>query len=155
MHQLQRLDVSHALAIAELWADGARESAHAAHLYMPNISISAHADLIARQLAQQERLAWGALSQHGQLLAYITASIREAEVRYAPERYLKIHDLDVAVSARRLGLGRQLVQHLREFVRQENLQAIEVNWIINDPVADAFWRSQGFQAFLYTAHQTL
>lgn len=151
MYHLQALNPSHALAIAELWAVGASESANAEQLFTPAISNESHAQLIAQQLAQQARLAWGVLNAEGELLAYITASLHEAESKYAAERYLKIHDLDVAATARRLGLGRQLVQLVRDYVQSENLQAIEVSWILKDQVADAFWRSQGFVPFLQTA----
>lgn len=151
MSTLLQLDASHALAISRLWQEGASESADAEQLFTPDISVAAHAEIIAQQLLQAERLAWGVINPDGELLAYITASLQEAEVKYTPERYLKIHDLDVSRLARRAGLGRQLVQAVRDYVRQHHLQAIEVNWIIHDQVADAFWRSQGFVPFLHTA----
>lgn len=85
----------------------------------------------------------------GQVAGFITATIEQSQPDRLPERHVTVGYLYVVPQFRRQGLGRDLVQHVFEWAReQEGVAHVEMPVLANDSAAEPFWRSLGFSPFI-------
>lgn len=150
--KLRPLQATDALAIAALWLAGATESAGTDKAFLPRVSLQEYAASVAMELKGGTCLGWGLFAEAPErLLAYLTARVTDPSPEFIQARFLYLLDLDVDHEARRQGLGARLVAAAKTYAQTEQLATVEVSWLSADPRASAFWRSQGFSAYLARA----
>ncbi|MFA6449561.1 MAG: GNAT family N-acetyltransferase [bacterium] len=71
-----------------------------------------------------------------------------------PEMYGHIHWLYVREPARRLGIGKRLIQYTSGFFETWNIEFITVGYVVKNPEAAAFWPSAGFKPRVMHAYTT-
>lgn len=158
MHDSMRtrvLVITDAGAVAQLWLAGAQESATVEPAFEPRVSASEYCACLTEEFKSGAIVGWGCFSEDDELLGYLTASMSDASPEFVRPRYLYLLDLDVCSSARRRGIGSELVHAARRFAADNGLASIEVNWLSADARAGAFWRAQGFTQYLSRARSTV
>ncbi|MCK9519617.1 MAG: GNAT family N-acetyltransferase [Dehalococcoidia bacterium] len=96
------------------------------------------------------RMSASLVAEHeGEIAGFITATIEQNQPDRLPERHATVGYLYVAPGYRRQGLGRQLVQGIFAWARdQEGVSHVEMPVLANDVSAEPFWRSLGFTPFI-------
>ncbi|MEP7215975.1 MAG: GNAT family N-acetyltransferase [Anaerolineaceae bacterium] len=85
----------------------------------------------------------------GTLVGFISGGVENNQPDRLPELHATVGYLWVAVSARRAGVGRQLVGAVTEWAaRQEGVAHMEMTVLAADQEAATFWRSMGFSPFI-------
>jgi SAM-dependent methyltransferase/ribosomal protein S18 acetylase RimI-like enzyme len=81
------------------------------------------------------------------VVGYLLASKGKRPPVLAPSAQGVMHDTCVTRSARRSGIGRQLVAAAMEWFRSEGLTMATVGYTIANPLSGPFWRAQGFRPY--------
>jgi GNAT superfamily N-acetyltransferase len=81
----------------------------------------------------------------GVILGYIVMEVGKKPPIYPHEEYVEIAALSVCESARRKGVGRQLVEAVLTWGRGRNITQVECAVAVNNPVSQAFWVRMGFR----------
>ncbi|MEO6045304.1 MAG: GNAT family N-acetyltransferase [Tepidiformaceae bacterium] len=85
----------------------------------------------------------------GKLAGFISGGVERNHPDRLPEMHATVGYLWVAESARRLGVGRQLFDAVREWAaKQDGVLHLEMTVLSADQEAAAFWRSMGFSPFI-------
>jgi ribosomal protein S18 acetylase RimI-like enzyme len=82
------------------------------------------------------------------VIGYVIARIEEGPKMYQGDQYGYLEDVVVAAGQRRRGIGTALYQALAAWLREQGIERIELEIAIQNEVATAFWREQGFQVFM-------
>ena len=99
-------------------------------------------------LARQTSVAFVA-ELGGTLVGFISGGVENNQPDRLPELHATVGYLWVAVSARRTGIGRQLVGAVTEWAaKQEGVAHMEMTVLAADQEAATFWRSMGFSPFI-------
>ena len=85
----------------------------------------------------------------GKLAGFISGGVERNHPDRLPERHATVGYLWVAASARRAGIGRQLVNAVTAWAAtQEGVSHMEMTVLAADQEAAIFWRSMGFSPFI-------
>ena len=99
-------------------------------------------------LARRTSVAFVA-EMNGSLLGFISGGIEPNHPDRLPELHATVGYLWVAASARRAGIGRQLVAAVTEWAaKQDGVSHMEMTVLAADAEAAGFWRSMGFSPFI-------
>ena len=128
----------------ELWIE---VTAHHADID-PLFTLREDADAeIGRLLASQIRdpdtaiFVW---ETDGELLGFCSVRVDLARPILEETRRAEITDLGVRASARRRGIGRALAEAALDWVREREIDRVEVRVVTGNREGQAFWRSLGF-----------
>ena len=86
----------------------------------------------------------------GLLLGYLMAEVCNYPPIYVHKSYGHIGAISVTESARRRGVGRQLLEIALEWFREQKLQRVECGVAVENLVSQAFWKGLGFRDFVET-----
>jgi ribosomal protein S18 acetylase RimI-like enzyme len=85
-----------------------------------------------------------------QLLGYLMAQINEYPPIYKYQRYGHIAAVSVTASARRRGIGSQLLNAALGWFREKSLRRVECTVAVKNPASQTFWKGVGFRGYLET-----
>lgn len=80
-----------------------------------------------------------------ELVGYAICALATRPPIFKELRQGAIHDMCVAESWRRRGVGRRLCQSVLDWFRERDLDTSEVSVSAVNPVSQAFWRDMGFE----------
>ena len=82
------------------------------------------------------------------LLGYLMAEINSYPPIYEHTQYGHISALSVTASARRRGIGRQLLEAALDWFREQGLKRVECGVAVENSVSQGFWKDAGFRGFI-------
>ena len=85
---------------------------------------------------------------NGQLLGYLMAEVSDYPPIYIYKSYGHIGAISVAASARRTGIGRQLLEIALDWFCEQGLQRVECGVAVNNSVSQGFWKAMGFRGIV-------
>ncbi|MGB0734248.1 MAG: GNAT family N-acetyltransferase [Pontibacterium sp.] len=110
-----------------------------------------HRSLVINTLIESDNAGlWVALSDTGQPIGTIACHAYERPHVNLPKAGV-IHGLWVAPSARKQGIGRQLVNHAQAFAANKSINTLQVAWHPSNIEAALFWQSLQAEAYEVTA----
>ena len=80
----------------------------------------------------------------GALIGF-TFFLAEGEMLEADPAQVYVQDIMVTASARRTGVGRALMDQIRRFMAERGIRRIDLQVLVGNDAALAFYRSQGFE----------
>jgi ribosomal protein S18 acetylase RimI-like enzyme len=83
------------------------------------------------------------------IIGYAVGAVDDSPRVLKMGRFGHISDIYVAPAWRQNGVGRELLHALRSWFRRQGLSAVDLNVADSNAVAQAFWRSMGFQGFTH------
>ena len=86
----------------------------------------------------------------GRLLGYVVAEIVAYPPIYRRDRYGHIGAIAVAESARRIGIGRQLLDAALDWFREQGLERAECEVAVRNEISRSFWAEAGFRSVVET-----
>lgn len=89
-----------------------------------------------------------------QCLGYILGTQKHYPAE-SPSKCGSVNGLFVNESYRRLGVGKALFKGLSDWFSTQNIDLIELAYMINDPQSEAFWVKQGFKPVQILAMKSL
>jgi ribosomal protein S18 acetylase RimI-like enzyme len=82
------------------------------------------------------------------LLGYLMAEVNAYPPIYVHQNYGHIGAISVTASARRQGIGHQLLVAALDWFRTQGLLRVECAVAVENPVSQRFWKGQGFRGFM-------
>ena len=139
---LQDLD-----AIEALWKEMMRF--HAAldpyFVTIPEADV-AHRSYMATLLQDETKHVF--VADDGQILGYLVMMIQDYPPIYEVQKFAEISAISVTAAARRQGVGRQLVEAVLNFCRENGIQRVECSVAVANSVSQGFWKGSGFRGVL-------
>ncbi len=86
-------------------------------------------------------------SDEPRLAAYCLGYISENLPMFEPAFFGFISDMAVDKIYRRHGLGDRLINHVKDWMRQKQVEVIQLQVYANNENGQAFWKQQGFESF--------
>lgn len=84
--------------------------------------------------------------ENGELTGYVMCQIRQADgAAQQPVKTLYVDDLCVSGKHRGRGIGRQLMEHAREYAREKSCHNLTLHVWEGNPAARAFYDSMGME----------
>ena len=84
------------------------------------------------------------------LIGYLVAEVNTYPPIYIHKNFGHIGAISVTASARRQGVGSQLLTTALDWFRAQGLQRVECAVAVENPVSQGFWKGQGFRGFMET-----
>lgn len=108
-----------------------------------------HRDYMAG-LFQDEKKRIFVADDGNEILGYLMAEINSYPPIYLHQNYGHIGAISVTQSARRKGVGNQLLAAALEWFRENNLQRVECAVAVENPLSQGFWKGMGFRSIMET-----
>ena len=125
----------------------------------PHFALRAEAEGEARRLIEAQLrdpdTAIFVAGEPGRPDAFAIACVRRAPPIHPETCRAEITDLYVAPARRRRGAGRALVAVATRWARERGAERVEVHVSPHNPLAKAFWRSEGYGAHMDVLHRRL
>ena len=84
------------------------------------------------------------------LIGYLMAEINTYPPIYLRQNYGHIDAISVTRLAQRRGVGRQLLEIVLDWFREQGLERVECSVAVENPVLQGFWKKTGFRGLLET-----
>lgn len=156
MVTIRRATEDDAKAVAELWADLGRHLPPAGKRWalVPDAAARWRAHLVRHFVGGETGLALVA-EEGGEVVGYVTATLREKPPLYANPRVLQIDTVAVAPRRQHRGVGRALLDGALAWGREQGAQSAEITTSFYNVPARATWRKFGFDEALITMSRDL
>lgn len=82
----------------------------------------------------------------GKVVGYMVVTMVDGPVGLRPKKLGKLVDMGLDLHQSHIGLGGQLLDHVKAWMAERNLRVLTVDLPLRYPVEEAFWRSQGAKA---------
>ncbi|MFZ2146172.1 MAG: GNAT family N-acetyltransferase [Sedimentisphaerales bacterium] len=87
----------------------------------------------------------------GRLVGYCQACMAKYPPVLVGEKYVEIFDMAVTEKYQRQGIGRMIIDALRLWYADKNVDRIELKYLTANKTAEEFWIRMGFKPYLKTA----
>jgi len=87
----------------------------------------------------------------GHLVGYCQACISKYPPVLIKEKYVEIFDMAVTEKYQRQGIGRMIIDALRRWYADKEVDRIELKYLTANKSAEEFWTKMGFKPYLKTA----
>jgi len=87
----------------------------------------------------------------GHLVGYCQACISNYPPVLVREKYVEIFDMAVTEKYQRQGIGRMIIDVLRRWYADKDVDRIELKYLTANKSAEEFWTKMGFKPYLKTA----
>ena len=84
----------------------------------------------------------------GCLLGYLMADVKAYPPIYVHKNYGHIGGISVTASARRKGVGKELLGAALDWFREQGLQRVECGVAVENMISQGFWKGMGFRGFM-------
>ena len=85
------------------------------------------------------------------IVGYCQATISKYPPVLIKEKYVEIFDMAVTEKYQRQGIGRMIIDALRRWYADKDVDRIELKYLTANKSAKEFWTKMGFQPYLNTA----
>ncbi len=85
------------------------------------------------------------------IVGYCQATISKYPTVLVREKYVEIFDMAVTEKYQRLGIGRMIIDVLRRWYADKDVDRIELKYLTANKSAEEFWTKMGFKPYLKTA----
>ena len=85
------------------------------------------------------------------IVGYCQATISKYPPVLVREKYVEIFDMAVTEKYQRLGIGRMIIDVLRRWYADKDVDRIELKYLTANKSAEEFWTKMGFKPYLKTA----
>jgi len=87
----------------------------------------------------------------GHIVGYCQACISKYPPVLVREKYVEIFDMAVTKKYQRQGIGRMIIDALRRWYSDKDVDRIELKYLTSNKSAEEFWTKMGFKPYLQTA----
>lgn len=87
----------------------------------------------------------------GHIFGYCQACISKYPPVLIREKYVEIFDMAVTEKYQRQGIGRMIIDALRRWYSDKDVDRIELKYLTTNKSAEEFWTKMGFKPYLKTA----
>ena len=87
----------------------------------------------------------------GHIVGYCQACISKYPPVLVREKYVEIFDMAVTKKYQRQGIGRMIIDALRRWYSDKDVDRIELKYLTSNKSAEEFWTMMGFKPYLQTA----
>jgi len=85
------------------------------------------------------------------IVGYCQACISNYPPVLIKEKYVEIFDMAVTKKYQRQGIGRMIIEELRRWYADKDVDRIELKYLTANKSAEGFWTKMGFKPYLKTA----
>jgi len=85
------------------------------------------------------------------IVGYCQATISKYPPVLVREKYVEIFDIAVTEKYQRQGIGRMIIDSLRRWYADKDVDRIELKYLTSNKSAEEFWTKMGFKPYLKTA----
>ena len=85
------------------------------------------------------------------IVGYCQACISKYPPVLVREKYVEIFDMAVTKKYQRQGIGRMIIDALRRWYADKDVDRIELKYLTANKSAEEFWTKMGFKSYLKTA----
>jgi len=85
------------------------------------------------------------------IVGYCQATISKYPPVLVREKYVEIFDMAVTKKYQRQGIGRMIIDALRRWYADKDVDRIELKYLTANKSAEEFWTKMGFKPYLKTA----
>ena len=85
------------------------------------------------------------------LVGYCQACISKYPPVLVREKYVEVYDMAVTEKYQRQGIGRMIIDALRRWYADKDVDRIELKYLTANKSAEEFWTKMGFKPYLKTA----
>jgi GNAT superfamily N-acetyltransferase len=86
----------------------------------------------------------------GHIVGYCQACISNYPPVLVKEKYVEIFDMAVTKKYQRQGIGRMIIDALRRWYADKDVDRIELKYLTANKSAEKFWTKMGFKSYLET-----
>ncbi len=90
-------------------------------------------------------------ADEGHIVGYCQACISKYPPVLIKEKYVEIFDMAVTEKYQRQGIGRMIIDALRRWYADKDVDRIELKYLTSNKSAEEFWTKMGFKPYLKTA----
>jgi ribosomal protein S18 acetylase RimI-like enzyme len=111
-------------------------------------------EVLRRLMKSEDGLVLVALDE-GQVVGYSLSEIIGPMKGYKLEKHGAIDQMAVTTSYRNNGIGEKMLQKILKWFRSRNINRVELEVLIKNPVASSFWKKHGFLDYRYRLYRQI
>jgi ribosomal protein S18 acetylase RimI-like enzyme len=156
MIEIIRAEEKHVTAIGKLWWEFMIFHQNADHIFTPRpgSTLGFEENQLRRLMKSQDGLVLVALD-NGKVVGYSLTEIKYATPGFRHEKIGFVHDTAVTAGYRRQGVGQKMLGEIVVWLKERQIQHLELQTSSRNNVANSFWQKQGFQIYMHTLYKEI